>query len=246
MNSADIRAALRNCYKQPEWAIFFEVADGTGMNKRRTADGILMNMYPSRGLTVHGLEFKVSRSDWTRELRDPDKAESVARYCDLWSVVAPKGLIAPAEMPRTWGLIEVDGGATRVKVQASERKAAALDRSFVASLVRSVAKVDESVVNKMVDAQVSAALSDREARINAEVERRTRDAKEIVEKHAAFAASLKKWNGLGSLKEDDVIRGLEILDELGIRKKYDGLHDVLNSIKSLAEKAEAIQRELKE
>lgn len=245
MNSADVRAALRESYKQPEWALFFEVADGTGAAKRRTADGLMMNMYPSRGLTVHGLEFKVSRSDWLRELKDPDKAESVARFCDLWSVVAPKDMIRAEELPRTWGLIEVDGGRTRVRHQPAERKPDPLTRHFVAALVRSVAKVDERAVESMVNARVAKALEDREARINAEVDRRTREAKEIVEKHAAFAASLRKWNGLGNLKEEEVIRGLELLDELGINSRWSGLRNLLTSVDALSNVAAKIREELK-
>lgn len=244
MNSADVRAALRNGYKQPEWALFFEVADGTGMNKRRTADGILMNMYPSRGLTVHGLEFKVSRSDWTRELRDPDKAESIARFCDLWSVVAPKGLIDSKELPRTWGLIEVDGTATRIKTQASERKATPLTRSFVASLVRSVAKVDENVVANLVNAQVAKALEDRQKRIDDEVDRRTREAKEIVERHAAFAKSIAGFRGLGSMNEAKIIRAIEIVHELGLLDEWSGLRRLIFNYKAAGKAFDRIAEEL--
>ena len=58
-SAADIHAALRLRYAQPEWAIMFEVANGTGAAQRRYADAIAMNLFPSRGLCVHGFEVKV-------------------------------------------------------------------------------------------------------------------------------------------------------------------------------------------
>ena len=33
----------------------------------RYADAIAMNLWPSRGLAVHGFEIKISRGDWQRE-----------------------------------------------------------------------------------------------------------------------------------------------------------------------------------
>lgn len=82
VTTADICAAMRKTYCQPEWALFFEVGNATGFNARRHADAVAMNMYPSRGLVLHGFEFKASKSDWKRELANPQKAEEIAQYCD--------------------------------------------------------------------------------------------------------------------------------------------------------------------
>lgn len=46
MKASEICAALRERYKQPEWSLFFEVANGTAGYAKRHADALAMNMYP--------------------------------------------------------------------------------------------------------------------------------------------------------------------------------------------------------
>jgi len=152
LTSAHIRAALRTRYMQPEWALFFEVADGTGAAQRRWADALAMNMYPSRGLAVHGFEIKVSRSDLKKELACPDKAESVAQYCDYWWLVTPYGLVEdPSTLPDTWGLLEVDEkGKVSIVLPADKTPSVPMGKPFVASLLRSAAKVDEKANSELI------------------------------------------------------------------------------------------------
>ena len=53
--SDDAKAALRLRCRPPEWALFFEVADSTGLaGHGRYLDAVAMNLYPSRGLELHG------------------------------------------------------------------------------------------------------------------------------------------------------------------------------------------------
>lgn len=153
LRTEQVRAALRTRFCQPEWALFFEVADGTGASQRRWADAMAMNMWGSRGLALHGFEIKVSRSDWKRELANPAKAESIAGLCDFWSIVAPKGMIPLDELPPGWGLLEVDSELKIVQRAAGPKNTdpAMLTRSFVASLLRSAAKVDESIIRGAID-----------------------------------------------------------------------------------------------
>ena len=47
-----------------------------------SGDAVIMSLWPSRGLELHGVEIKVSRADWKREAADPAKAEAIAAYCD--------------------------------------------------------------------------------------------------------------------------------------------------------------------
>lgn len=153
LRTEQVRAALRTRFCQPEWALFFEVADGTGASQRRWADAMAMNMWGSRGLALHGFEIKVSRSDWKRELANPAKAESIAGLCDFWSIVAPKGMIGFGELPPGWGLLEVDADLkiTQRVTGPKNTDPAMLTRSFVASLLRSAAKVDESIIRGAIE-----------------------------------------------------------------------------------------------
>jgi hypothetical protein len=144
ITESKIYAAIQTAHAPPEWAIFRDVANGTGGNIRRRADSIAMNLYPSRGLLVRGFEIKISRQDFKREHKDPQKAEEIAQYCDEWYVVTPQGLVKDLalELPSVWGLMEVDEkGKIRTAHKATMLTPKPLSRSFIASIVRSTHKL---------------------------------------------------------------------------------------------------------
>jgi hypothetical protein len=89
----------------------------------RRCDLIRVGMWASRGTGVDAHEIKVSRSDWLRELDEPAKAEAWWPYCSRFWIVAPPGIVAPAELPEGWGLMELpsNGRRFKVKVQAATK-----------------------------------------------------------------------------------------------------------------------------
>lgn len=103
-----------------EHAFLSHVRNAAGFDARRTFDAVAVNLWPSRGLTIEVYEIKVSRSDWQRELKKPDKAEDACRIADRFTIVAPAGCVHDGELPPTWGLIEVtgDGGTKPWKLRA--------------------------------------------------------------------------------------------------------------------------------
>ena len=131
--------ALRSRFGGSEWALVTQVRDGAGWD-RRTFDAIAIGLWSSRGHVVHGFECKVSRSDWARELASPEKAEPLAAFCHHWWVVAPKGIVDPATLPATWGLLEARGpdGPIHAIVEAARRKAAPPTAGFVAQMAKRV------------------------------------------------------------------------------------------------------------
>ena len=116
--------------------MFFEVHNATGYGQRRSADAIVMNLWPSRGLAIHGMELKAHRSDWLKELRDPAKAEMIAEYCDYWWIVAAPDIVKRDEVPDGWGLMVLTGEKLRAVKDAPKKKAKVLDREFAAALLR--------------------------------------------------------------------------------------------------------------
>lgn len=140
MKVAEIQQALRRRYAPPEWAYLTEVGNRTGQGASRHIDGLALNLWPSRGLELHGFEIKTARRDWLRELATPEKADSIAVYCDRWWIVAPESLrIMPDEMPPTWGLLRLtEVGRWQVDVAAPKLDAKPLDRGFVAAVLRRV------------------------------------------------------------------------------------------------------------
>ena len=191
MNSADICAALRERYKQPEWALFFEVGSGTGANCRRHADALAMNMYPSRGLSIIGFEVKVSRGDLMRELINPDKAEEIAKYCNEWWLAVPKGLIKENDsIPVPWGVIECNSGSLRVAKKAEYHQANPVTKDFMAAVLRSAGKVDEATIRESRDKAYRDCMQRRDELVKQEVESRTRDYKDMKEHVAGLEALL--------------------------------------------------------
>jgi len=155
-NEAKLFAMLRRRYKPPEWALLSQVRNGTGFAhaQTRTADAIAMNTYPSRGLSVHGFEFKAARYDWLAELHHPEKAEDIAMMCDYWWIVAEADVVTDGELPHGWGLLEAKGKRLYTKAEAAcmcdtgilrERL---MDRAFVAAILRRVLETesDEALI----------------------------------------------------------------------------------------------------
>ncbi len=115
-----------------------EVRNATGYQRQaRSADAISVSTYPSRGIRVHGFEIKVSKSDWRRELANPDKAEEIAQYCDHWWIVAPPDVVDLDDLPKDWGLLVAKSNGLHKLKAAPQLLAETLDRRFLVSMLRS-------------------------------------------------------------------------------------------------------------
>lgn len=187
MNTSDIILAMRERYKSPEYALMLEVGNSTGFGCKRHADAVAISLWPSRGLEIIGFEFKASRSDWLRELKNPAKAEAVAMYCDRWFVVASAGAVAAGECPPGWGLIEAKDGKLREVRAAPVKESQPIDRKFMAALIRRAAEADESLLaaavakrTAMIEAEVSSRIQAAILRETARVERERDDLKAVV------------------------------------------------------------------
>lgn len=137
ITASDIRSAMAKRWMAPEWAIMWEVRQSTGSMAGRSADAVMMSLWPSRGLELHGVEIKVSRSDWKREAADPTKAEAIARYCDRWWVhTAPNVVDDLSDLPPAWGLREWNGQRWKTVREADKTEAEPISRAFLASMLR--------------------------------------------------------------------------------------------------------------
>lgn len=120
-----------------QFALFRNVANGTGGKCERYADAIGMSLWPSKGLHVHGFEIKVSRSDWRREVDQPEKSAAFERYCHFWWIVAPEGVVPLDEAKSTWGLLEArEGKPLRIRRQATLNPTPELNHEILASILR--------------------------------------------------------------------------------------------------------------
>lgn len=235
MKSDDIVAALRVRYGPPEWAIFFEVANATGGLAAGRADAIAMNLWPSRGLAIHGFEIKVSRSDWARERANPAKAEVMARYCDFWWVVAPVGIVDDFDLPHTWGLLTVNDNY-RVKQRAAAEKnhAVKFDKQFLASLVRATGRLDEEDIGCIVEERVALERKAFDYRVQTAVDLRTRD---FAHEAKLFEVARRiLGDRLAWLNDEDFARAIAMVLESGIAGSYGGLESLATQAEHFAKR----------
>ena len=131
--------ALRNKYSSGAYAFLTQVGNSTGFNCNRWADAIVMSLWPSRGLEIIGFEIKVSRSDWVKELKHPEKADTIANYCDSWYlVVGDQDIMQFGELPMGWGLMVPQTKSNLKITVTSERKVKPkpIDKQFLAAILR--------------------------------------------------------------------------------------------------------------
>lgn len=134
-----VMSALRTKYAPPAYVMLEEVRNGTGYAKAlRSADAVVMSVWPSRGIWTAGFEMKISRQDWQRELDNPAKAAAFYDYCDYWWLVAgDEKIVRPGELPKTWGLLVAKGGKLVMEVDAPlNEHVKPMDRLMLASMFR--------------------------------------------------------------------------------------------------------------
>ena len=136
---------LRAKYDPQAYVLLTEVGNSTGFGCRRHCDALVMSLWPSRGLEIIGIEVKVRRSDWLKELSLPEKAEEISRYCDRWYLaVGDENIVQEGELPKNWGLMvpkyfkdEVDGLRIKTEAKLTEPEPQP-DRNFLAAVLRQV------------------------------------------------------------------------------------------------------------
>lgn len=151
MTEADVLAQLRKRYAKPgnggsgEYAFLTHVRNGAGFGATRTFDAVAVDLYPARGLGIHIIEVKVSRGDWLRELRQPEKSAAAESLADFFWIATPPGIVKREELGETWGLIEIRNGKARTMVGAKRLTDSPgfpngnhppIDRGFLIGLLR--------------------------------------------------------------------------------------------------------------
>lgn len=196
--------AMKLRYDSGSWALMFNVGDGTGSAQSGWADAIAMSLWPSRGLHLHGFEFKASRTDWLKELKRPDKADKFWRFCDYWwLVVTDRAIVKEGELPDTWGLLALDNKATlRIVKQAAKLTPQSIDEPFLAGMLRAagkaVAKDNHDAFQAAFDRGWHAAMKDREGDAG-------RDAKAL----ANLKANVEAFEQASGIRITEYVNGSE-------------------------------------
>lgn len=184
------------------WVFMSQVPDGTGMAKQRTADALAMSLWPSRGIHLHGFEVKVSRGDWLRELKTPEKAESIAQHCHYWWIVVPDDtIVKDGELPTPWGLLMPRGTAIATKKQAVLREPVAPTWEFIAGVFRAASR-------DMVPTSSIAAI--REEAYNSGVENGKRQVPRDAESHARLRTQVDEFEKASGIRIGEWAHGKEM------------------------------------
>lgn len=248
ITAAHIRAHMTKVYAHPEWALLFEVLNATGAQHTRSADALAMSLWPSRGLTLHGFEIKVSRHDWNTERKDPSKAETIAAYCDFWSLVTAPGVVQDAvEVPPAWGWMEFDGKSFTTHRAAEKTEAKVCDRLFLAALLRRAARTDEAAFEIEIERRDAVRRAAYEADLKTAVERRTRRASETLKEIEAFEEAsglrLDDWMGWAG-DAAQLGRIVKAIKATNMHDPYYGVERLAASMVEAAEKMRAAMREM--
>ncbi len=155
LNTEQVIGELGKLFCSPAYAMLTQVRNGTGYSREaRTADAMFMSLWPSRGIYLAGIEVKVSRTDWLKELKDPKKAEDLAKYCDYWYLaVGDTDIVKEGELPATWGLMApTSKGGMKIVKEATKLSAEPIDRLFLAAIMRNMTErcvAKDTIVPKM-------------------------------------------------------------------------------------------------
>lgn len=235
LTSTAVREAISKRWAAPEYAVMWEVGRATGaVSNQRYADAVIMSLWPSRGLELHGVEIKVSRSDWRREAADPAKAEAIAAYCDRWWVFTGPGVIQDtSELPPMWGAREFDGRAWRTIKEAEKTDAKACDRAFLASLLRRADGESRWQIEHQARLLSEAAVKSAQSQIESEIARRSKDAtvarQQIADFEEASGLSMRDYM-LGDAKAVGAM--VKAVNAVGLGKTYGGIAGILNTLRS--------------
>lgn len=246
LTSAGVRSCIQDHFGSggERYAVLFEVRNGTAFNANRSVDAVVMSLWPSLGLELWGMEIKISRGDWLRELRAPEKASEVFSYFDRWFLVAPADVVKPDELPEPWGWFIPESGKLRKARDASLNPSPKqIDRNVLAALLRRTAKTDDAFVNKQVEAALNAQRKTHEA----EIDRR------ILERQGALREAAEEWEKVRELLKDksqgyiyqpDVIAAIHVLMKSGVTGSYGGLRGLLAEARRVQDNLVAIAAEL--
>lgn len=214
---------------QGQQAVFLdEVRDSTGHKGKRTLDAVSVGMYPSRGCLVEGYELKTSRGDWQGELRDPTKAEAIARFCDRFWLVTTPDVVELGEVPAPWGHLERDGKRKRLICRREPQPLPAVEppeRHFIAAMLRRAVKQD---LNRELKTRAAAMESDLRAEVQSEVRQavtKAENAQSKLEEYTTAFARFEEVTGVKFNRWMDRTEQMQVVAELAALF-LPGQHDV--------------------
>lgn len=133
--SVDLMRALGRRFPATEWLLVDEVMLPGGQAHRRI-DAVAVHYWPSTGHMRCGFELKISRSDWTREMAQPEKRRFALERCHAFSLVSAAGIAREDEIPAEMGWYEFEGDALEIRKAPPQRTVPDPGPSFHVAVAR--------------------------------------------------------------------------------------------------------------
>lgn len=175
--SKGIFETLVKKYPADQFCVMKEVSNEAGHRRSRSADYMVMGLWPSRGCHLQGIELKSRRGDWLKELKNPEKAESIFKYCDFWWLLTSDDDVAKIEeIPHNWGWMSIKNGRVLIIKEAPKLIPVPVTRSFLAALLKRAGSKDGYIMRGDIQEEIKRSF---EQGVESEKKQNTRKEREL-------------------------------------------------------------------
>lgn len=259
MTESQYVTCLRTRFGGDDFVLLPQVRNTTGFAraKIRTADALAISLYPSRGIDVHGFEFKDSRSDWVKERDNPAKSDEIGRFCRYWwLVVSDEKIVSKGELPSAWGLLLATEDGVKTIQKAPPREVEPPTWLFVASVLRAAKDVvtDEDEVRRRIQKAVADATEGMYQRIETEKKRASATAKQELAELAGRVREFElasgvdiganRWTGWGHEKPQRIGEAVKFIIGGGMKGLKGQLSNIASQLERLVAETEKVVAEV--
>lgn len=165
---------LRYKFPANEYVLIAEVSDKSGFSRSRSLDYMVINLWESRGLAINGIELKSNRSDWLREIKNPQKQENHFKYCDYFYLLTDKENVAKLEeIPLNWGWYHInEKQILKTMKPAPKLQSVPVERSLLCAMLRRAADKEKFVHIDSIQDKIEQRAETLQERNRLEVERK--------------------------------------------------------------------------
>ncbi len=247
------------------WIVFSELSNRASGPGDRYADAFALGVWASTKYEAHLYEFKASREDLKKELRDPTKADGIGKYATYrWLVLEDEKIMRDLVIPEAWGILvpKVRGGSRILTVvrKAPKLKAVPFTPMFAIACVRNIAKkfVSNAEHDKLRE-QLSDVLAGRDLKPppdivakDAEISRLTKELKNLRDGLDRFrqesGVDLSEYGkaAVGSWQFGNIGKEVKVAADLHQRIVNGDVHQEISLLSTTAQLLTAKARELAE
>lgn len=232
---------LRLKFPANEYVLIEEVSNYSGFSRNRSLDYMLINLWESRGLAVTGIEKKSNRSDWLKELKQPEKQESHYKHCDYFYLLTDKADVAKLEeIPDTWGWYHInDKQILKTMKPAPKNKPDVIHRSLMCAMLRRAADKGKYVHVDTIETRIQEMAEKIKLQKDRQLEMDANNYKDLLWRVEEFekasgVAIRRGWDQSYPKKVGEIVKLLLNEDVEGMERQFTGIS---NQCKFLSDSA---------